>query len=507
MSLDWSFFSSPARRRRRRLRWTGAALAAVLAGAATVWLAGLGWGVDESRTESRLESWRRLLILPGRSADPGGPRPSGPRRLVGRLDPPPKQGLEKAELAAIIGSRNLSPTEARLFSAEGPDGQPLFVRTTLDPELQALACRLVEDSKALKTALVVLDPRDGRVLALAGASAGQADGNAALEGSFPAASLFKIVTAAAAVEKADFTADSAVSYDGGKHTLFKGNVFKEPNQGRHQATLRESFAESINVVFGKLGTFAVTPEELVDLAERFRFNEDIDFEMPVAASTFELGLAGSEEDSADHEGLGTPAEQEAFHLAELASGFNRVTRVSPVHGALMASAVAMDGELFEPTIVSEVFDRDNNVLYRSRPQSLGQIVAPETAHELAALMRAAVSEGTGRKRFADAAVHPLLSRLELGGKSGTINDEDGARVDWFVAYAKPSQDGETAGPLALAAVVVHDGRTATVSQEMVRRAALAWYGPRLSEPKSGARSGATAARGKEAQATRPGRRS
>jgi hypothetical protein len=68
----------------------------------------------------------------------------------------------------------------------------------------------------------------------------------------------------------------------------------------------------------------------------------------------------------------------------------------------------------------------------------------------------------------------------LGGKSGTINDENGAKVDWFIAFASPISENESQmGQLALAAVVVHDGRTKVVSQELVRKALLAYYQPKF----------------------------
>jgi cell division protein FtsI/penicillin-binding protein 2 len=133
---------------------------------------------------------------------------------------------------------------------------------------------------------VVLNPFDGQVLALASYRQDGQESNSALADSFPAASLFKILTAAAAVEKGSYQADSEVLYDGGKHTIYKGNVIKKPDVGNHKTTLKDGFAESINTVFGKLEAFTLGPEPLADFAQRFHFNQPIDFEMPVAVSQF-----------------------------------------------------------------------------------------------------------------------------------------------------------------------------------------------------------------------------
>lgn len=371
--------------------------------------------------------------------------------------------LDKKALAEIIGSRPIETDDNQILEIIGQGGQTLFVRTTIIPRLQAQAAAWVNGSQARQAALVVTRPETGEVLALAGYRADGERRNAALAGSFPAASLFKIVTAAAAVEAADFSAETTVSYDGGKHTLFKGNVVKEPNEGQSSATLKEGFAESINTVFGKMGAFTLGPQELAEFAGRFGFNADIEFEMPVEASTFALD---------DGEDL--------FRLAELASGFNRATRVSPLHGAMMAGAVAGGGLVHAPSFVREVFDRENRIHYQAKAKEPVRAVSPETARELSALMVAAVTEGTGRRTFQRAARHPALSRLAIGGKSGTINNDAGERVDWFVAWAKPLPGrGDEKDSLAVSAVVVHDGVTKVTSQQLVWDALAAYYEGRM----------------------------
>lgn len=388
--------------------------------------------------------------------------------LTARPDQRIAPGLAKKELADLIGSRPLGGEANHLLEISDRSGQTLFVRTTLLPDLQDLGDAWLQGSRARQAALVVLNPDNGEVLTLAGYQADGQENNAALAGSFPAASLFKIVTAAAAVEKAELSADSKLAFDGGKHTLYKNNLVREPDQGRQSTTLKESFAESINSVFGKLGAFTLGPEELADFAGRFGFNQDIDFEMPVEASSFSVD--GDDE----------------FHLAELASGFNRSTKVSPLHGAMMAAAVVGGGILYDPSMVREVFDRENRIHYRSEAARAREIISPATAGEMTRMMRSAVEEGTGRRVLGAAArEHPILSRLIIGGKSGTINNDQGQRVDWFVAWAQPKPGTGCQDRLALSAVVVHDGQTTTTSQRLIRDALAAYYKDRLTGTKKG----------------------
>ena len=440
------------------------------------------------------------------------------RQVIALTPPPPAAPvLDKNLLAELMGPRELPAENAGYLELKDSRGRSLFATTTLDEALQAKALQWISQSGAIRAALVVIDPMTGKVLALAGTDVGGR--NSALSGTYPAASVFKMITAAAAVEKVGLSGESVVLYDGSKHTLYKANVRKGVDKGNHKATLRKSFAESVNSVFGKLGAHEIGGEGLAAAADRFGFNRKLGFEMPLEASTFDLGTKGSADpsipagdagegaDSAQGEALseaGLPAgdaasedkSDEIFHLAELASGFNRVTKISPVHGALMAAAAINGGILYEPTVIREVFSKQNEVLYQSVPAPVGVVFGEEVGNELRGMMTAAVYEGTGRKQFSDAMDHRILSKLDLGGKSGSINDDTGARVDWFVAFAKPSESGVP--PLALAAVVVHQGNTRVSSQELIRRSLLTYYGGKFSAGDV-AKTGGKPAKGNQAE--------
>ncbi|MBU2550720.1 MAG: PbpA [Proteobacteria bacterium] len=377
----------------------------------------------------------------------------------GEKAPIPEERLDKKQLARIIGPHAFQIDEIRTFKIDDEQGHSLFVRTTMDPALQTWALRELPKVNSLSAALVAMSPKSGEVLAMASFRADGRPINMALNGNFPAASLFKIVTAAAAVENQHLSSSSTLAYDGRKHTLYKQHIKGGIQEGSNEVTLKEGFADSINTVFGKLGAFSLGPKALEGFARRFQFNQPIIFEMPVQKSRFEA-----------------PEGEDPYRMAELASGFNRTTRVSPLHGAMLASAIVNGGRLMEPTVVREVFDMDNNIYYEHKPVSLGQVVSPRTVKELREMMDATVTEGTGRKRFRDLARHKVLSKLEIGGKSGSIDDEDGHRVDWFVSYAQMRNGGES---LALAALVVHGEKMGRRSQELVREAIIHYFGPRL----------------------------
>ena len=91
------------------------------------------------------------------------------------------------------------------------------------------------------------------------------DPSVALDGSALAASLYKIVTAAAAVEETEVSPMSRVYFTGRPHSLTPQQVMIEKPRKSTPATLRESFATSNNPVFAKLGVYHVGGELLFEV--------------------------------------------------------------------------------------------------------------------------------------------------------------------------------------------------------------------------------------------------
>ena len=70
------------------------------------------------------------------------------------------------------------------------------------------------------------------------------------------------------------------------------------------------------------------------------------------------------------------------------------------------------------------------------------------------LMETTIQSGTGRKSFRDRRRHRILSKLSIGGKTGSIfNRSHDARFDWFVGYAREKNGADT---LAVAVLVAHE---------------------------------------------------
>ncbi|MBW2093457.1 MAG: hypothetical protein JRI80_01085 [Deltaproteobacteria bacterium] len=323
----------------------------------------------------------------------------------------------------------------------------LMVQTTIIPRLQKYVYRLLERSQTEKAAVVVLRPSDGRVLAMASYRKDGKEGrNLCLASRFPAASLFKIVSASAAIEKAHFTPNRTLNFLGRGHTLYRNQLTKKVNRYSTRISFRKAFATSVNPVFGKLGIYTLGRETIVDYAHRFFFNRPIFFDFPLPPSVIDVP-------------------EDPYGIAEIASGFNRRTRISPLHAALFACAVANGGKVMKPWVIKEISEETQPV-YEAHPKVLGVPITAGTARNLQCMMEDTMRYGTCRKSFRRLRRRKSFRGLKLGAKTGTINDaSDRHKYDWITAYAIRNNDSDG---ICLAVLEVHGKKLGIRSREIAR---------------------------------------
>jgi cell division protein FtsI/penicillin-binding protein 2 len=342
--------------------------------------------------------------------------------------------FNKDAIRHIIDSSHLSNLDDNSFEIQN-NGKRLRVQTSIDRSLQDYLIKKLDRKNSSQIGIVAMDPEDGRILSLVGYDRSDPLNNPCLDSSFPAASIFKIITAAAALEKGNLHLDSRLQYNGGKYTLYKSQLKEKTNKYTNKISLKDAFAKSVNPVFGKLGLLYLGKEELESYAKAFGFNRPINFEIFLSPSPIVLT-------------------DEPYQWAEIASGFNRQTKMSPVHGALISATIFNQGRLIEPTIIDRIVDEKGVELYQSQPATIDQAFAPETSDELDELMKATIRSGTVRSAFRKYRRDKIISRLEIGGKTGTINNKtDDVKYEWFVGYAQ-----ERAGDakLILSVLVAHE---------------------------------------------------
>lgn len=367
----------------------------------------------------------------------------GPERLI------------KRDLSALISPLNLdlNPSEGTQFLVVN-NAEKLKVEVSLDTTLQTYIFKLLHRSRTSQTAVIVLKPTNGQILAMASYDQGGKAENLCLKSDFPAASIFKIISAAAAIESRGFTPEQTVVFKGKKHTLYKGQLKKDEGRYSTKTSLKRAFSESINPVFGKIGIYDLGEESLSEYSNKFLFNEEIPFDLPLAVSSIRIP-------------------RNEFGLAEIASGFNKRTLVSPLHVALITAAIVNCGIIIEPWLVRRIQDESGEALYRVRYNKLGRAVEEETARQLKILMKETVLNGTCRKAFFPLRRKKSFQDIEIGAKTGTINDsQDLLKYDWVTVYALPE---EIERGICVTVLAIHGEILGVRASEMARHIIQRYY--------------------------------
>jgi peptidoglycan glycosyltransferase len=366
-------------------------------------------------------SWRVPLIaalcvgLAGASGPPGTDATSEPPlEIPNRLKAPPIATAEPLPKDEDVLARARVDRDGRLVIGTGASARALTVVADLQQKLTAI----LDSYQTPYAAVVAMDPRTGRVLAMAEHS----EANPSMRGLpvkaiFPAASIFKIVTATALLDAGLKPEDSECSH-GGKRRLDARHLEDSSRDGRCY-TLAEALGHSSNGVFAKLTAKYLTREELLSWAHRFGFNRRIDFAVPT-----DVSLAAVPE--------------ERFELASTGAGFGDVF-LSPLHGAVLASVAAAGGVWRDP------------VLFEDAPQPIAvRVMTPEQATLLTRMLAETVTTGTARRVFRERG----FGVPGAVGKTGSLADRHPFRdYSWFVGFA-PKEDPE----VVVSAVVVNEPR-------------------------------------------------
>ncbi|WP_046498470.1 penicillin-binding transpeptidase domain-containing protein [Streptomyces odonnellii] len=367
-------------------------------------------------------------------------------------------------------SRLKNPVDALL----GKQTAPGDVLTTIDPAVQEAGYRALGGKQG---AAVAIDPVTGRVLAVVSTPSydptrisGTTDGDAwqeltgdpakpmvnrALRQPLPPGSTFKLVVAAAALEDGLYSSVDEPTDSPDPYTLpTTTTVLRNENSSApcENASIRTALAYSCNTVFGKMAD-DLGQEKVRAMAERFGF-DDTTQDVPVRASESVY-----------------PSGMDRAQTALSGIGQFDVT-ATPLQMAMVSAALANDGLLAAPHMVSKVVDASGDTL-RSYPDGdTTRIVSSSTAGQLRSAMVTVVEDGTGTNARVDGA--------EVGGKTGTAQhgvDNSRTPYAWFTSYAKDTATGKEVA----VAVVVEDsgaarsevsgnGLAAPVAQKMMTAA-------------------------------------
>jgi cell division protein FtsI/penicillin-binding protein 2 len=333
--------------------------------------------------------------------------------------------LTRPPLAEAI---SILPEEDLLAKARpGPDGcyyveEPeALAKLTIDLKLQQKLTQYLVDYQTPYAAVVAMEPSTGRVLAMAEYSHVRPQlRGLCTQALYPAASIFKIVTAAALLA-GDVKPETTACFHGGKRRLTEAMLADSKLDGRC-FDLANALAFSANVVFAKLTARYLDTAVMRLWANAFRFNRPWLSAVPIGISKASI-----------------PDQQ--FDLAITGAGFGDVY-MSPLHGAALAAAIANGGVWRQPVF----YERDVGANLVDDPAD--RVLSVDRANTLAEMMALTVSKGTARRIFRERG----YKVAGAAGKTGSLADKKPFRdYSWFVGFAPKDSP-----KIAVAAVVVND---------------------------------------------------
>lgn len=299
------------------------------------------------------------------------------------------------------------------LSVDYPRIEPIngdAVYLTIDVEYQAIAedelRKGVERNKAESGIVAMMDPMTGEVLAMANypsmnpADPAAADPatlrNKAVTDMFEPGSVFKIVTASAALDRRVVRLTQKFDAEQGTYTV------RLPN-GRVRNTITDthkhgliSFQEgmevSSNIVMAKVSDL-IGPDAFFTMARAFGFGTLTGVELP--------GEVRGE--------LKRPAEWSSTTLNSMAYGYE--VGVTPLQILNAYSVVANHGMLMKPFVIKKIVTPDNSVIYERQPEPVRRVISKSVAETLTQIFCGVVERGTG--------ITARLGNVEIAGKTGT----------------------------------------------------------------------------------------
>lgn len=353
-------------------------------------------------------------------------------------------GLESTFSRYLRGDVQANPIDAVTLDLLHRPRVGADLMTTLDSKLQTVAAQVMGSGKG---AVVAIDPRDGAVRAMVSVpyfdpnkldqdwKALDSDPNKPLlnratQGLYVPGSVFKIVTATAAIDLG--LVDLNKHYTCTKDLVVDGfRIVNKNHPGISDVTFVDDFAYSCNVTFAKtalsLGAKSLavgddlpnpppwdksideSRQRFEDYAHRFGLDSPLPFDIPTSTSSI--------------------GNQDLSRVELANSGFGQAKiQVTPLLMALGAATIANSGKMPAPYLVEEARDPTGAVLMQHTPQTIRDVMTPDTARSMNRLMMASVQEGYAKPA--------QISGVEVGGKTGSAEVGGGKpEHSWFIGYA------------------------------------------------------------------------
>ena len=229
-------------------------------------------------------------------------------------------------------------------------------------------------------------------------------------------STFKTITMAAAIEEGTTTVNDSFYCGGSEMFVELGSTPLHcwRHSGHGAESTFEALQNSCNIAFAHIG-LKLGGEKFYDYVKAFGLLE------PTG-----LGMSGESGGVFFPKSTITDPSANGYGAALIAGSFGQTFKVTPVQLVRAISAVVNGGYLMQPYVVSEILDDGGNVVEKTEPTVIRQVISEETSSIMRDMILSVVEEGT--------AGNAKIAGYSIGGKTGTsekidVYDENGEAVD------------------------------------------------------------------------------
>jgi cell division protein FtsI/penicillin-binding protein 2 len=368
------------------------------------------------------------------------PEHSAPAPKTVEAKKPPASNFVTA--SSLLEEAGGPPDQLTARTAEGE-----LLHYTVHGDLQKRVYDFMAKNQVPYGVFVAIEPATGRILAMTAHSS--VDPGWAKSASFdlyPMASLFKIITASAALESRKITPETVIEFRGNA-TSENPRYWDAKPKGRNNRTdVTYAMGKSMNPVYGRLACDIAGKASVMECVNRFGFNQAL--------------LTGT---SAK---VSTAAEPQSNHgLMLMGAGLDHEVKISPLHAAVIMAAIANGGKMMAPGLTDRITDRKGDDREVFTPHEIRNLVSPETASSLTRMLSSTVTTGTSRKAFHDRRGRPRLA-VEVAAKTGSISGSNPqGHYSWFAAFA-PTHNPR----IALVALVINQNKWKIKSSQVGEQA-------------------------------------
>lgn len=358
-----------------------------------------------------------------------------------------KSGLEAEENYDLLSCHSslLKQIQAE-ETGEKVQGDRVIV--TLDEKLQQTAYYALGSYKG---AVVVMEPDSGKILAmvskpdfnpnflgmewesLVADTASSALLNRATQGLYPPGSTFKMITTLAYLRAHPTDYPNFLWNCEGALTQGDVTITCYGDQVHGQEDLAGAFSNSCNTAYAQIG-LDLNNADFRKVAEEFLFNHSLPTSMQHSQSVFKLT-----KDSSSGEQMTTAIGQGD-------------TLVTPLHMALITSAIANGGIMMRPYYVDHIETNDGTLVKQYDPEIYKKVLTPDEAGILTSYMKRTAETGTAAALSGNG--------YTVAGKTGSAEyEKDGVTGthSWFCGFAQTDE------PHIVVAVIAEDGGTGSAT--------------------------------------------